>query len=45
MGVSGGGKSTLIKLIAGYLQPDHGSVTIDGQDLSQTALKTYYPHV
>jgi len=45
VGVSGWGKSTLIKLIAGYLQPDSGSVVVDGQDLSTTALKTYYPHV
>lgn len=45
VGVSGWGKSTLVKLIAGYLQPDSGSVTIDTQDLSKTALKTYYPHV
>lgn len=45
VGVSGWGKSTLIKLLAGYLQPDSGSVVVDGQDLSKTALKTYYPHV
>lgn len=45
VGVSGWGKSTLIKLIAGYLQPDNGSVIIDGQNLSKTALKTYYPHI
>jgi len=45
VGVSGWGKSTLIKLLAGYLQPDSGSVVVDGQDLSNTALKTYYPHV
>lgn len=45
MGVSGGGKSTVIKLIAGYLQPDSGSVSVDGQNLSEVALKSYYPHV
>jgi ABC-type multidrug transport system fused ATPase/permease subunit len=45
VGVSGGGKSTIVKMIAGYLQPDSGSVMVDGQDLSQVALKTYYPHV
>lgn len=43
--MSGGGKSTLIKLIAGYLQPDTGSVLVDGQSLSEVALKRYYPHV
>lgn len=45
VGVSGGGKSTVIKLIAGYLQPDSGSILVDGQDLSEVALKSYYPHV
>lgn len=45
VGVSGGGKSTVIKLIAGYLQPDSGSVSVDGQNLSEVALKSYYPHV
>lgn len=45
VGVSGGGKSTLIKLIAGYIQPDSGRVCVDGQDLSETSLKTYYPHI
>lgn len=32
-------------MIAGYLQPDSGSVIVDGQDLSTIALKSYYPHV
>jgi putative ABC transport system ATP-binding protein len=33
-GASGGGKSTLLHCAAGILQPDSGTVTIDGQDLS-----------
>jgi phospholipid/cholesterol/gamma-HCH transport system ATP-binding protein len=32
LGTSGGGKSVLLKAIAGLLRPDNGSVSIDGQD-------------
>lgn len=33
MGPSGTGKTTLLKLIAGQLKPDAGSVTVDGLDV------------
>lgn len=42
---SGWGKSTILKLLAGYLHPDKWSIHVDKQDLSKTALKTYYPHI
>ena len=42
---SGGGKTTLIKLIAGYLHPESGSISVLGNPLGSTALKTYYPHI
>lgn len=45
VGPSGGGKSTLIKLIAGYLQPTDGTILIDGQSLSEVHLLSYYRHV
>lgn len=45
VGVSGGGKTTLIKLIAGYLHPDAWTISIMGNPLDETALKTYYPHI
>ncbi len=45
VGASGGGKTTLMKLIAGYLHPDVGYISIMGNPLDETALKTYYPHI
>ena len=45
VGASGGGKTTLMKLIAGYLHPESGSISVLGNNLSETALKTYYPHI
>jgi ATP-binding cassette subfamily B protein len=34
-----------MKLIAGYLHPESGSISVMGNILSDTALKTYYPHI
>src|SRR3954463_7143749 len=34
LGPSGGGKSTLLRIIAGLRQPDSGRVYIDGQDMT-----------
>lgn len=34
-----------MKLIAGYLHPQSGSISILGNTLSETALRTYYPHI
>ncbi len=45
VGASGGGKTTLIKLIAGYLHPKSWSISVMGNNLGETALKTYYPHI
>jgi sulfate/thiosulfate transport system ATP-binding protein len=36
LGPSGGGKSTLLRIIAGLEEPDTGRVYIDGQDMTQT---------
>jgi ABC-type multidrug transport system fused ATPase/permease subunit len=42
---SGGGKTTLMKLIAGYLHPEKGYISVLGNKLDETALKSYYPHI
>lgn len=35
----------MVKLIAGYLRPDSGSVLVDKQDLTEVSLKSYYKHI
>jgi ABC-2 type transport system ATP-binding protein len=39
LGPNGAGKSTTMKVITGFLSPTSGSVTIDGNDISQKSLK------
>ena len=43
IGPSGGGKSTLLRLLAGLLAPDAGSIILDGKPLptSEAALRAY----
>ncbi len=45
VGESGWGKTTLIKLLAGYLRTDSGEIIIDGQKLSEVKLTDYYRHI
>ena len=35
LGPSGCGKTTLLRSIAGFMQPDSGTIAIDGQDVSR----------
>lgn len=39
------GKTTIIKLIAGYIRPDGWSIIIDNQNLSEISLQSYYKHI
>jgi ABC-type multidrug transport system fused ATPase/permease subunit len=41
VGVSGGGKSTLAKLVARFYDPDQGAIRVDGQDLRGVELRSY----
>jgi len=45
VGESGSGKSTAVKLLAGLLQPHKGNITVDGKDLAQVNLNSYYQHI
>lgn len=45
IGPSGAGKSTLIQLIPRFLDPDSGSITLDGHDLRQWNLEALRRHV
>jgi ABC-type multidrug transport system fused ATPase/permease subunit len=45
VGSSGGGKSTLVKLLLHLLKPNRGQVLIDGQDLAAVNLNSFYQQV
>jgi ATP-binding cassette subfamily B protein len=40
MGRNGAGKSTIVKLLLGLLQPDRGAVLLDGQDVTGLPMET-----
>jgi molybdate transport system ATP-binding protein len=42
-GASGAGKTSLISIIAGLLQPDRGTIAVDGETLDDTAAKLHLP--
>ena len=44
-GPSGGGKSTLVKILLGLLQPEAGEVLVDGVPLARFGYKNYHDQV
>lgn len=45
VGHSGSGKTTIAKLLSGYMNPTSGKVLVDKQNLSEVSLKSYYKYV
>jgi ATP-binding cassette subfamily B protein len=45
VGTSGGGKSTIVRLLLQLLKPEAGQVLVDGQDLTQAKLESFYSQV
>jgi ATP-binding cassette subfamily B protein len=45
VGTTGSGKSTIAKLVLSLLKPDKGAISVDGQDVSEIDLDSYYRHV
>lgn len=45
VGESGAGKSTVIKLLMGFLKPSDGVIRIDDSDLGDVCLNSYYDYV
>jgi len=34
-----------MKLLAGYMRPMDGKLLVDGQDITEMRLDSYYPHI
>ena len=45
VGESGSGKSTIVKLFVGLLYPQSGQITVDGYNLRQINLNSFYEHI
>ncbi|UHS62418.1 molybdenum ABC transporter ATP-binding protein [Agrobacterium vaccinii] len=42
-GRSGSGKTSVIRIIAGLTRPDHGRIELDGEVLTDSAIRTFIP--
>ena len=45
VGASGSGKSTLIKLLFGFVQPDHGEIWVGSEKLSDQPLEKWWEYI
>ncbi|MCF6464414.1 ABC transporter ATP-binding protein [Clostridium sp. Cult2] len=45
IGPSGGGKSTLLKLLRKYFHPDNGEISIDGKNIRDVTKASYFKHI
>ena len=45
VGESGAGKTTLINMAIGFLNPDRGQVLLDGRDMKELNLRSYRKHL
>ena len=45
VGESGAGKTTLINMAIGFLNPDQGQVLLDGKDMKELNLRSYRKHL
>ncbi|MEO2203522.1 ABC transporter ATP-binding protein [Paenibacillus pabuli] len=45
VGMSGGGKSTMIKLLIGLVKKNSGKLLVDGVDIDELKLNSYYDHI
>lgn len=45
IGPSGGGKSTILRLVRKYYNPDQGAVLVDGVNLVDIRRESYYRHI
>ena len=45
VGESGGGKSTLLQLVVGFLKPTSGHLLVDGHDIDEINLRSYRKYI
>lgn len=45
VGESGGGKSTILKLLSAYISPNSGKILVDNQDISEISLENFYKNI